>query len=48
MLAEVGPGYQMYSMDFKKGSKGLVVVGVVFGWLKLTIASVRLLRMSFL
>ena len=29
MMAEVGPGYQTKSMDFKKGAKGAVVVGVV-------------------
>ena len=29
MLAEVGPGYQTKSMDFKKGAKGAVVVAVV-------------------
>ena len=47
MLAEVGPGYQTKSMDFKKGAKGTVIVLVVLR-LQLTIASVRLLRMSFL
>ena len=47
MLAEVGPRHQTKSMDFKKGAKGAVVVTVVLR-LQLTIASVRLLRMSFL
>ena len=47
MLAKVGPRHQTKSMVFKKGAKGAVVVLVVLRLL-ITIASVRILRMSFL
>ena len=47
MLSEVGPSYQTKSIDFKKGATGAVVVTIVLR-LQLTIASVSLLRMSFL
>ena len=43
----MGPRYQTKSIDFKKVAIGAVVVTIVLR-LQLTIASVHLLRMSFL